>query len=50
MNQDSSVNQAEAVLGQKPERRFKGYWIVLGMAVLIAIAGWIIWQGAPPAS
>ncbi|MHC5064790.1 MAG: hypothetical protein ACYTG5_12545 [Planctomycetota bacterium] len=45
-NQDLAAPAAE----QEPARRFKGYWVVLGMAILIAIAGWIIWQGAPRAS
>lgn len=32
------------------ESRVKGYWIVLVMSVLIAIAGLIIWYGAPQSS
>ncbi len=45
----STESQSEPDEGPYPHR-FKGYWIVLGMAILIAIVGWIIWEGAPQAS
>jgi len=45
-----TMDQVTESPSDPPPHRFKGYWVVLFMAILIAIAGWIIWQGAPKAS